>query len=92
MYVGGNAAGPVAAPVPAPAPLVALGPLGPSAVVAAQNSSFGETQLTGVGPIYKKQDSLEPVSMFAPVSNMPASDMRLKSSSTWVQNTSCAFC
>ena len=40
---------------------MALGPLGAQAQQAAQNTSFGETQLSGVGPIYKKQDSLEPV-------------------------------
>ena len=28
---------------------------------AAQNSTFGETQLNGTGPVYKKQDSLDPV-------------------------------
>ena len=27
----------------------------------AQNSTFGETQLNGTGPVYKKQDSLDPV-------------------------------
>jgi len=48
-------------PAPAPGPVVALGPLGAQAQQAAQNTSFGETQLSGVGPIYKKQDSLEPV-------------------------------
>lgn len=56
---------PPAAAAPAPAPqasqLVALGPLGPAAAIAAQNTSFGETQFSGVGPIYKKQDSLGPV-------------------------------
>ncbi len=50
------------AAAPAPGPLVQLGPLGPAAAAAAQNTSFGETQFTGVGPIYKKQDSLGPVS------------------------------
>ncbi|CAL8462033.1 g1564 [Coccomyxa elongata] len=48
------------AAAPAPGPLVQLGPLGPAAAAAAQNTSFGETQFTGVGPIYKKQDSLGP--------------------------------
>ncbi|EIE25001.1 RNI-like protein [Coccomyxa subellipsoidea C-169] len=53
---------PVTAPAPAPtvSALAPLGPLGPAAAAAAQNTSFGETQFTGVGPIYKKQDSLEP--------------------------------
>lgn len=51
------------AAAPAPGPLVQLGPLG---AAAAQNTSFGETQFTGVGPIYKKQDSLGPVSGLLP--------------------------
>ncbi len=55
------------APAPAPGPVVALGPLGAQAQVAAQNTSFGETQLSGVGPIYKKQDSLEPVSSMSAI-------------------------
>ena len=55
------------APAPAPGPVVALGPLGAQAQVAAQNTSFGETQLSGVGPIYKKQDSLEPVSFLSSI-------------------------
>ena len=65
MYVPGSRAAAPAAyypPAPAPGPLQALGPLGSQAQTAAQNTSFGETQLSGVGPIYKKQDSLEPVS------------------------------
>lgn len=69
VYVPGSAGNSRAAapaafypPAPAPGPVVALGPLGAQAQVAAGNTSFGETQLTGVGPIYKKQDSLEPVS------------------------------
>jgi hypothetical protein len=49
-----------AAPAPAPGPANSSA-LGPQGARAAQNTSFGETQLTGVGPIYKKQDSLEPV-------------------------------
>ena len=32
-----------------------------AAPAAAQNSTFGETQLNGTGPVYKKQDSLDPV-------------------------------
>ena len=61
---GSRAAAPAAyyPPAPAPGPVQALGPLGSQAQIAAQNTSFGETQLSGVGPIYKKQDSLEPVS------------------------------
>ena len=58
---GSSAPAALFAPAPAPGPVVALGPLGSQAQVAAQNTSFGETQLSGVGPIYKKQDSLEPV-------------------------------
>ena len=57
-------------PAPAPGPVVALGPLGAQAQVAAQNTSFGETQLSGVGPIYKKQDSLEPVCFLSPCVNL----------------------
>ncbi|CAK0783683.1 hypothetical protein CVIRNUC_006882 [Coccomyxa viridis] len=63
VYVPGSRAAAPAAyypPAPAPGPLQALGPLGSQAQTAAQNTSFGETQLSGVGPIYKKQDSLEP--------------------------------
>ena len=32
-----------------------------AAPAAAQNSTFGEQQLNGTGPVYKKQDSLDPV-------------------------------
>ena len=32
-----------------------------AAPAVAQNSTFGETQLNGTGPVYKKQDSLDPV-------------------------------
>jgi hypothetical protein len=60
VYGGGGAA-PAPAPAAALTPQAALGPLGPAAITAAQNTTFGETQLGGVGPIYKKQDSLEPV-------------------------------
>ena len=67
--VSAPVAGPLAAAVgpsafgaaPAPGPSA----LGPVAAQAAMNTSFGETQLTGVGPIYKKQDSLEPVRALA---------------------------
>ncbi|KAK9908916.1 hypothetical protein WJX75_004629 [Coccomyxa subellipsoidea] len=67
VYIGGSGgygagAFPPAAPAPAPSAsaLAPLGALGPDAATAAQNTSFGETQFTGVGPIYKKQDSLGP--------------------------------
>jgi hypothetical protein len=53
---------------------VALGPLGAQAQQAAQNTSFGEMQLSGVGPIYKKQDSLEPVCAASLLENVYSSE------------------
>ena len=42
---------------------------------AAQNSTFGETQLNGTGPVYKKQDSLDPVRFQLAVFAFLASDL-----------------